>query len=258
MIGCIIQARMGSSRLPGKVMKLIDDKNPILYYVIKQLEHSKLIDKLVVATSTLPEDDIIDNYVKKIGIECFRGSEKDVLDRHYQCAKKFSFEIIVRIPSDKPLIDPEIVDNVIKKFTSDHYDYVTNFLPYSFPYGTEVEVFSFNALESTWKNSKLPSEREHVTPYIYKNKKNFRIFNLTNSKDLSKYRWEVDRENDLKLVRMIVAKIMDRPILTKNIIDLFSKEPNLIKINQTDIPDEGYIKSLKEDKEFRETKNHTL
>lgn len=258
MIGCIIQARMGSSRLPGKAMKLVDDKNPVLYYVINQLKYSNLIDKLVVATTTLPEDDIIESYVKKIGIECFRGSENDVLDRHYQCAKKFSFEIIVRIPSDKPLIDPEIVDNVIKKFTTGSYDYVTNFLPYSFPYGTEVEVFSFNALETTWKNSKLPSEREHVTPYIYKNEKKFSIFNLASSKDLSKYRWEVDRENDLKLVRMIVAKIIDRPILTKNIIELFSKEPNLIKINQTDTPDEGYTKSLKEDKEFLETRNHTL
>lgn len=249
MIGCIIQARMGSSRLPGKTMLKIDEQNPLLYYVIKQIQFSKLVDKIVVATTELPEDDIIFNFVKSLGIECFRGSEKDVLDRHYQCAKKYSFSIIVRIPSDKPLIDPQIIDLVINKFKLNSYDYVTNFLPYTFPYGTEVEVFSYEALEKTWKQAKLPSEREHVTPYIYNHKEVFRIFNVENSENLSVYRWEVDRKNDFKLVKLIISKIRKQPILTKDILDLFSKEPDLVKINKDQIPDEGYRKSLKEDKE---------
>ena len=231
-------------------MKLIDDKNPILYYVIKQLEHSKLIDKLVVATSTLPEDDIIDNYVKKIGIECFRGSEKDVLDRHYQCAKKFSFSEIVRITSDNPLIDPNIIDSVIKKFLLSKCDYATNTLPRTFPYGTELEVFSFSALENAWKNAKLPSEREHVTPYIRKNKKKFRIENMTHSKDLSNFIWTVDRIEDLRLIQKIVSKIKNRPILLQDILQLFQNEPDLRKINMESKPEEGYLKSLENDKKY--------
>ena len=250
MIGCIIQARMGSSRLPGKTMMKIDEQNPLLYYVIKQIQFSKLIDKIVVATTELSEDDIIFNFVKSLGIECFRGSEKDVLDRHYQCAKKYSFSTIVRIPSDKPLIDPEIIDLVINKFKQNSFDYVTNFLPYTFPYGTEVEVISYAALEKTWNKAQLPSEREHVTPYIYTHKEDFQILNVENSENLSVYRWEVDQKNDLKLVKLIVSKIRKQPILTKDILDLFSREPDLIKINKEQIPDEGYRKSLKEDKEF--------
>ena len=105
-------------------------------------------------------------------------------------------------------------------------------------------------LETSWKNASLPSEREHVTPYIYKNKKKYKIFNVANSENLSKYRWEVDRVNDLKLVRIIVSKIRKKPILMNDILDLFVREPELVKINQTDNPDEGYLKSLKEDGEF--------
>lgn len=250
MIGCIIQTRMGSSRLPGKAMLLVDQKRPVLDYVIEQLRYSKLIDKIVVATTSLQEDKKIVQFCKNKGVECFSGSETDVLDRHYQCAKKFSFDTIVRIPSDKPLIDPKIVDMVLEKYFSNSFDYVTNFEPYTFPHGTQVEIFSFKALETSWKNASLPSEREHVTPYIYKNKKKFKIFNVANSENLSKYRWEVDRVNDLKLVRIIVSKIRKKPILMNDILDLFVREPELVKINQTDNPDEGYLKSLKEDDEF--------
>src|SRR5690348_3787154 len=111
--GCIVQARMGSSRLPGKVMMPIDGKNPVLYYVISQLRYSKLIGKLIVATTTLKNDDVIAEYVDHIGVDCYRGSVNDVLDRYYQCAKKFSLSTIVRITSDDPLIDPIIVDQTI-------------------------------------------------------------------------------------------------------------------------------------------------
>ncbi len=141
MIGCIIQARMGSTRLPGKVLKNLDSDKTVLDYVIQQLRNSKLIDKLVIATTDLEEDEVITKHAKVIGIEYFRGSSLNVLDRFYNCAKNFSFSTIVRITADCPLIDPQIVDLVIEKFKEQSYDYGTNCFPRTFPYGTEVEVF---------------------------------------------------------------------------------------------------------------------
>ena len=251
MIGCIVQARIGSTRLPGKVMLNIDEKNPVLYYVLEQLSSCKLIDKIIVATTTLDEDDVIKNFVNSMNVNIFRGSSDDVLDRYYQCAKKFSIDTIVRITADNPLIDPTIVDDLIKKFTLNSYDYLTNAHIRTFPYGTEVEIFSFKALEKAWKNAKKPSEREHVTPYFYNNSQSFRNYNQENSKNLSNLRWTIDRENDFLLVKSIVSKIKKRPILMNDILDLFSKEPKLFEINKNQIRDEGYKKSLEEDKELQ-------
>ena len=122
MIGCIIQARMGSTRLPGKAMLDVENDKTVLYFVIKQLKNCKLIDKIIVATTTLEDDNKIANFSKDLGIDCFRGSSNNVLDRYYQCAKEYSILTIIRIPSDKPLIDPEIVDNVVSVFRNDSYD----------------------------------------------------------------------------------------------------------------------------------------
>ena len=250
-IGCIIQARMGSTRLPGKVMMDVEDQKPVLYFVIKQLQECKLIDKIIVATTTNDEDSQIVNYSKNLGIDYFRGSAKDVLDRYYQCAKEYSISTIVRIPSDKPLIDPEVVDNVISVFNNNSYDYVTNFLSNpTFPSGEEVEVFSMNGLKKVWKEAILPSEREHVTPYFSNHEDKFEITHIENSKNLSYLRWAVDRIDDLELVRLIVSKIKKRPILMKDIVDLFDKEPELIKINESVNREEGNLKSLKEDEDF--------
>lgn len=253
--GCIIQTRMGSSRLPGKVMKDVEQGKPVLYFVINQLRYCKLIDKIIVATTDLKEDDKIVEYCNHLGVNCFRGSSNNVLDRYYQCAKEYSISAIVRIPSDKPLIDPEIVDHIVQVFKSDSYDCVANFLPVTFPNGTEVEVFSFEALQSAWKNAELPSEKEHVTPYIYSHKDRFRIFNVTNSEDLSQYRWVVDTIEDLKLVQQIVSKIKKRPILMNDILELFKKEPQLLEINKNVWREEGNIKSIKEDEEYLKSKN---
>lgn len=246
----IIQARMGSTRLPGKVMMKIDKRNPVLYYVIKQLQNSKYLSKIVVATTGIQEDDIVVEFVNEMDIDYFRGSSTDVLDRYYKCAKKFSLSSIVRITADNPLIDPLIVDKVIEKFNSDSYDYVTNTQPRTFPQGTETEMFSFQALEKAWCEAKKPSEREHVTPYFYNNPSKFRIFNVTHSEDLSHLRWTVDRESDLNLIKNIVTKIKKRPILTSDIINLITKNPDLLNINKDYAFNEGYLKSLKDDKEF--------
>ena len=250
MIGCIIQARMGSSRLPGKVMEKIDQNNTVLSYVIRQLKHSKFLDDIIVATTSLKRDKVIVDFLESEGIKYFCGDEENVLDRYYQCAKKFSMSEIVRIPSDKPLIDPNIVDECIQIFLSKKYDYVTTFLEPSFPYGTEVEIFSFDALEKTWKNAQLPSEHENVTPYIYNNRDKFQIYNVKNSIDLSHLRWVVDRAEDLELVRQLVSKIDKEPILMQDILEVFKSEPKLIEINSNVKHDEGYKKSLKKDQDF--------
>ena len=251
MIGCIIQARTGSTRLPGKIMMPIDQNDTVLSFGIKQVKSCKKIDELVIATTDLPEDDIIVDYMNKLNIKYFRGSSKDVLDRYYQCAKEYSVSTIVRIPSDKPLIDPEIVDNVVSMFMNSSYDYITNFLPNpTFPSGTEVEVFSINALKKAWEKAKIPSEKEHVTPYFTNHEDEFKITHIENSENLSHLRWAVDRIEDLKLVREIVSKIKKRPILMKDILELFTREPELIKINKNVNREEGSLKSLKEDQEF--------
>ena len=232
MIGCIIQARMNSTRLDGKVLKKLDAKNPVLYYVIKQIQECKMIDKIVVATSELEIDDSIVKFAKRMNVEIFRGSPTDVLDRHYQCAKKYSFETIVRVTSDNPLNDPQIIDKAIKKFKKEKFDYVTTSLLQTFPKGIHVEVMTMDALKKSWKNSSIPYEREYVTPYIYNNSEKFKIYNLTNSKNLSHISFTINRNNDLKLVRKIISKIDKHPILMKDILKLLDKEPELLEINK--------------------------
>jgi len=239
---------MGSTRLPGKVMLPVDDSNSIIWYVTRQLQQSKMCDKLVIATTTNSEDEKIVDFAKKNSISYFRGSTQDCLDRYYQCAKSFLFSIIVRITSDNPLIDPTLVDEAIKLFKDGSYDYVTNSKPRSFPQGTEVEVFSFGALEKAWKEAKKPSEREHVTPYFYNNPDKFRMLNITNQKNISNLRWTVDRVEDLDFVRAIVTRIKKTPILMNDILRLLEKEPQLTEINKNHLIDEGYLKSLNEDK----------
>jgi spore coat polysaccharide biosynthesis protein SpsF len=247
-IDCIIQARMGSTRLPGKVMMKVDKTNTILSHVINQLKNSKKIDKIIIATTDLQEDDVIVNHAKILKTNLFRGNAVDVLDRYYQCAKKFSSKIIVRITADNPLIDPNIVDDIINQFLKNSSDYITNANPRTYPYGTEVEVFSFQALEKASNNAKKPSEREHVTPYFHNNKEEFKMSNIKFTENLSYLRWTVDRENDLKFVRKIISEIKSRPILMTDIIKLISQDPAITSINNTNIPNNEYLKSLENHK----------
>jgi len=253
-VGCIIQSRMGSTRLPGKVLLELKDGKSVLNYVINQLNFCETIDKIIVATTTLTEDDSIVNFCEMNNIEYFRGDAKNVLDRHYQCAKKYSFSTIIRMPSDKPLLDPTVVDDVVRIFNSNSYDYITNFLPSTTPGGTEVEVFSFESLKKSWNDAELPSEKEHVTNHMYNNKDEFKIFNVKNEKDLSKFRWVIDREEDYILVKKIVSKIDKEPILIKDILGLFEREPELIEINSNVDKEEGNTRSEHEDNEFLRTK----
>jgi spore coat polysaccharide biosynthesis protein SpsF len=245
----IIQARMGSSRLPGKIMLNLDNHS-ILDYVIKQLKNSKIINKIVIATTQDDSDNVIVEYAQKNRLLYFRGNKEDVLDRYYQCAKKFSINNIVRVTSDCPLIDPQIIDYLIEIFVRNDLDYATNKLPIDSPscnQGAEVEIFSFKTLEKIWNDSKKPSEREHVTPYIYNNPSQFKISNVP-SKGMNSLRYTIDRENDLELVRKIVSLIKNRPILTNDIETLFKTNPSLFQINSEYERNEGYFKSTQNEK----------
>ncbi len=231
-IGCIIQARMGSTRLPGKVLMKLDKQNTVLDYVIQQLKHCKNIEKIIIATTSLKEDDVIETFAKNNNILYFRGSSLDVLDRYHQCAKLHNLTTIIRITADNPLIDPNIVEKVLNEFKLHSYDYVSNVIIRSFPYGTETEVFSFDALEKAWNNTKNDNEREHVTPYFYNNPKKFKIHNVKHQNDLSSFRWTVDQIEDFTLVKNIISKINKQPILMDDIVSLLTKEPELLAINK--------------------------
>jgi spore coat polysaccharide biosynthesis protein SpsF len=255
MIGCIIQARMGSLRLPKKVMKKIDEKDTVLDYVIQQLKSSKKIEKIVVATTTLSEDDIICDNLFLQNIEFYRGSSEDVLDRFYQCAKKFSMDTIVRITADNPLIDPNIIDLIINMYENQKCDFATNTLERTFPYGTEVEVFSFNVLEESWNSAIKPSEREHVTPFIRDPQNAYELKNCKYKKDLSYLRYTIDKIEDLELVKKIVKNISTRPILMENILDLYKNDSGIFEIN-TNVKHDGYLTSLKKDEEYFKLKKN--
>lgn len=245
MIGVIIQARMSSTRLPGKVMKTIENKT-ILNHIVEQLSNSKVLKKIVIATSKNTDDDIIESHSHELGVACFRGDLSNVLERHYLCAKQFSFDPIVRIPSDKPLIDPVVVDEVIEKFYKTESDYISNFIyPLKYNIGTEVEVFSFNALEKASKLARKSFEKEHIFPFFHHNKNIFKINFVSNLNDISHLRFPLDRKEDLKLINVIFSNIKKRPILKQDILNLYNQNPNLFSINKKIDPNEGQIRSLK-------------
>ena len=230
----IIQARMGSTRLPGKVLKNIVGK-PILAHIIERLKKSRLIDEIVVATTKKTNGPIL-KIAQECGVKSFTGSEEDVLDRYYQAAKEYKADVIVRITADCPLIDPRIIDKVIKYYlkNKDRFDYVSNVLERSFPQGLDTEVFPFNVLKKAWYEAKKTYEREHVTIYIYEHLEIFQLANVENSKDLSYMRWTVDEEKDLKFIREIYRRLYreDKIFCAKDVLNLLEKEPELLEINK--------------------------
>ena len=242
----IIQARMGSTRLPRKVMLNILGK-PVLWHVVNRVSKARLIDRLIVATTVNSEDDIIVEFCKSNNILVFRGSENDVLDRYYQCAKEYNIKDIARITSDCPLHDPDVIDRVVNEYLKGNYDYVSS--AYAFPDGFDVEVFSFNALENAWENAKLPSEREHVTPYIRKNEK-IKKKNIFSNKKYPIYRCSLDQTEDYEFIKRIYEGIGKEMFHIDDVISYIEEHPELLKINQHIRINEGYLKSLKEDEIF--------
>jgi len=245
----IIQARMGSTRLPGKVLKEIVGK-PMIWHVINRVKHAKELDDIVVATTSLKEDKQILDLASEIGVENYAGSENDVLDRYYKAAVMSEADVIVRITADCPLADPNVIDKVIRYYRTNDFDYVSTSIKPTFPDGIDVEVFSFPALDKAWSEAKLASEREHVTPYIWKNPNIFKIENYENDFDISYMRWSVDEESDLEFVKKIYGLLYmeNKLFYMEDVIDLLMKSPELTGINKDIVRNEGYLRSLKEDK----------
>ena len=247
MNGCIIQARTGSTRFPKKILNKIDEMHTVLEFLIKQLKNSRKIDKIVIATTCSNDDEKIIELCKQLDLDFFQGDENDLVDRYYKCAKKFNFENIIRITSDCPLMDPYLVDEGIDKFLEEGCDYLTNSTG-SFPHGVDFSIFKFSVLEKTWKNARLLSEKEHIIPYMEKNESNFNTIFIKNDNDHSKFRITLDWPDDLELLRIIVSRIDNRPILIQDVVKLLDNNLNLLKINDGHNRDEGYLKSLKNDK----------
>ena len=252
MIVAIIQARMSSTRLPGKVLLPLG-KGTVLEHTIGQVKKAKSIGRVVVATSDGADDDAIAALCEKVGVPVFRGSLKDVLDRYYGAAKKFGAEHIARITSDCPVIDPSIIDRVAEEYERKNEkgecDYIsTGRIISTFPDGMDTEIFSFRVLETAWKEAKLPSEREHVTPFIWNHPERFKVIEVKNGRDLSAVRLTLDEPNDYLVLKDVVANVPE--LSMENIVSYLKEHPEVTAKNAPIIRDAGYFKSLREDTEL--------
>lgn len=246
----IAQARMGSTRLPGKVLKTIKGY-PLLELQQLRISPAKLVDEIIIATTENPEDDAIEQFCKERNILYFRGSDQDVLDRYYQTARAFMPDNIIRITSDCPLHHHKVIDFVIQEYLNSGKDYFSNSNkePDYLEDGFDVEVFSFKVLEAAWKEAKLLSEREHVTPYIKHSGK----FSCAWKKYSNGYRYKlsVDSQNDFRVVEAIFSSFDNITGFTmEDVIILLERSPEILLMNKDSVINSGYKKSLENDKEL--------
>jgi len=230
-----VQARMGSTRLPGKVLKTVLGKE-LLRWQVDRLRKAKTADEVVVITTTMPEDDPIAELCATHGIPVFRGSELDLLDRHYQAAKQFHADFVVKIPSDCPLSDPDLVDEVLNLWISnqDAYDYVSNYHPPTFPDGMDVEGCPFSVLETAWKEAKNPHEREHTFPFIWDQPERFRIGNVENPRGnmFMTHRWTLDYPEDYEFLKRVLEGLAEKPDFTMDdVLAFLAAHPDIAAIN---------------------------
>jgi len=251
MIVAIIQARMGSSRLPNKVMKKVLGK-PLINYLLERVCVVDKIDQIVLATTTNHEDDNLAKHVASMGYKVFRGSEDDVLSRYYNAFLDLKDQIdksnaIVRITGDCPLIDPYLIDKVIKVYQEKEMDYVA--LSPNFSEGLDVEIFSEDLLIKAFNEAKLPSEREHVSLFFHNNKSLFNMYRIKNSSDDSKYRITVDEDKDFVVVKSIIEYLTNKNLVmnTHNIKEYLNNNPNIYEINANIIRNEGLYISLEKE-----------
>lgn len=243
----LIQARMTSTRLPGKIMADLGGK-PLLARVVERVRRAQTLDLVVVATTDRLTDDSVMQFCEVSNTPYFRGDENDVLDRFYRAAKHFGADVIARLTADCPLLDPAVIDRVVRAFHTGEYDYVSNTLVPSYPDGLDTEVFSWRALERAWNEARLPSEREHVTPYIWKHPELFRLGGVKHDVNLSELRWTVDEPRDLELVRRVYAYLANQPDFgMADVLALFQQHPELNEVNAGIERNEGYAKSLADD-----------
>jgi glutamate-1-semialdehyde 2,1-aminomutase/spore coat polysaccharide biosynthesis protein SpsF len=242
MLAAVVQARMGSSRLPGKTMAPIEGK-PMLQRFIERVRAARRVEEVIIATTTEPRDDAIADFARSQNLKCYRGSETDVLDRFFQAAQSFGVSDLVRVTSDCPLIDPAVIDRVIEAYRAGEYDYVSNTQGGRFPDGMDVEVFSFEALRRSHKEAVRPSEREHVTPHM-KTSGGFRVGRVESPVDYSEYKWSVDNDRDLEFVREVYRRLGDRPFRMEEVLALVQRTPELAGLSRGFIVNEGYYRSI--------------
>ena len=226
--------------------------SPVIEHVVNRLKQSTLIDEIIIATSTNSNNQPLIDFCIENDISYFVGSEDDVLDRYYQTAVSYNIkdeDIVIRITSDCPLIDPFVVDKVIEEHISNNDDYTTNVIECTYPDGLDCEVFNFSVLKDTWLNANLSSQREHVTLYIRDNPDKFKLGNVKNDVDLSDLRWTLDEKEDFVFINEIYKNIYSKDsfFTMGDVVDLLNEKPKLLEINSKFTRNEGLIKSLKED-----------
>ncbi len=226
---------MGSTRLPGKVLKDLGGAT-VLARVVSRVRRCRSVNEVVVATSTNPDDDMILDECRRLQVRTARGSEHDVLDRYYRAALEVQGEVIVRITSDCPLIDWEVTDRTIQLFEKARPDYASNTLARTYPRGLDTEVTNIHALGRAWREASEPYQRVHVTPYLYQNPNLFRLLVVKNEIDCSGYRWTLDTPEDLAFLRAVYSRFANRrDISWLDVLDLMKREPELAEINRTTV-----------------------
>lgn len=241
----IVEARVASNRLPGKVMKPVLGR-PLLERVLQRVCRAGLVGTVVVATTVYAEDDVIAQLCWKLGVPCYRGDAADVLDRHYRAAVKYGAEVVVKIGADCPLIDPDVVDAVIGSYLArpDAYDYVSNLHPPTFPEGNGVEVIRMSALEAAWREAWRRHEREKTTPYFWRNSHQFRLHNVVWEKDMSStsYRWRVEGPEELLMVQAVYSALhrQNPHFGLEDILALLEREPQIAALVASPAGKNGY------------------
>jgi spore coat polysaccharide biosynthesis protein SpsF len=229
----IIQARMGSTRLPGKVLKDLAGET-VLARVVNRLRRSRLINEVLVATTDSRLDDVIVKECQNLSVSVSRGDQQDVLDRYFRAAQLCKAAVIVRITSDCPLIDPEVTDKTIAAFLDGRPDYASNVMTRTYPRGLDTEVMSLSSLARAWQEARKPYEREHVTPFFYEHPAEFRLLSVTGDPNYSGHRWTVDTPEDLEFVRAIYDRLSHNPFfLWRDVLGVLDREPGLIDLNRT-------------------------
>lgn len=230
----IVQARMTSTRLPGKILREVLGK-PLLEYQIERLRQVRLADELVIATTANDTDQPIMDLCERLGVAYYRGSQEDVLSRYYEAATQFDADVVVRVTSDCPLIDPGVIDELIGLYIDnrDKYDYVSNTLERTYPRGLDTEVFSMVALEKAHKEAREQPEREHVTLYIYRCPEQFRLGNFGNAIDYSHHRWTVDTPEDFRFIKLIIQELypINNRFTWLDVLNILNEHPEWLEIN---------------------------
>ena len=232
-VTAIIQARMGSTRLPGKVLMDLGGET-VLSRVVSRVRRASLVQEVVVATTESASDDAVVAESGRLNASVFRGSERDVLDRYFAAAKHFRSDAVVRITSDCPLIDPSLIDDLINKFLEERADFACNVWPRTYPRGLDAEVFTTAALSRVWQMADQPHQREHVTPLFYERKDAdlFRFVSVRGEADFSRHRWTLDTREDLQLIRSIYAALNNRSDFSwREALELVESSPELYAQN---------------------------